>query len=232
MPLLRESHTELIDLLELTVPLSEIEISKRLRAAYQPGRIITTDGYAESTFLKDGSELKCAAVLIPLVRKDSGWHMIFTHRTDTVESHKGQVSFPGGGCNDNETQAEQTALREAQEEIGLDPHDVQILGRLNEVATITHYRVTPVVGVIPWPYKFHLSRNEVSRVFSIPLNWIAQSSNWDEFEFTPEGTERAFPVITYHAYDGEVLWGASARIAQNFLEVLGMVNRQVDATGK
>ena len=143
--------------------------------------------------------MKCAAVLIPMIRKDSDWHLIYTRRTDTVESHKGQVSFPGGGCEDNETQAEQTALREAQEEIGLNPHDVQILGRMNDVATITHFRVTPVVGIIPWPYEFQLSRFEVSRVFSIPLNWMAQPSNWDELNFTSSGFQRTFPVITYQS---------------------------------
>ena len=212
------------------MPLSEIEITKRLQAAYQPGKSIATDGFAGSIIPAQGKELKCAAVLIPLVRKDSEWHLIFTRRTDTVESHKSQVSFPGGGCDYDETQAEQTALREAQEEIGLNPRDVQILGRLNEVITITHFRVTPVVGIIPWPYSFHLSRDEVSRVFSIPLNWMAQSSNWDEFNFTPDGLQRAYPVITYRAYDGEVLWGVSARITQNFLEVLGMIRAQAEPT--
>jgi 8-oxo-dGTP pyrophosphatase MutT (NUDIX family) len=230
MPLLWEYHPKLIEFLELLVPLSEIEITKRLQTAYQPGKSLTTDGYAESALLTTGKELKCAAVLIPLVRKESDWHLIFTRRTDTVESHKGQVSFPGGGCDDNETQPEQTALREAQEEIGLNPHDVQILGRMNDVVTITHFRVTPVVGIIPWPYEFHLSRDEVNRVFSIPLNWMAQSSNWDEFNFTPDGIQKAFPVITYHAYDGEVLWGATARITQNFLEVLGLINERVELT--
>lgn len=207
--------------------LTEIEIKKRLQAAYRPGISVTTDGYAESAILASGKNFKCAAVLMPMFHKDSEWHLIYTRRTDIVESHKGQVSFPGGGCDDSETQAEQTALREAQEEIGLNPKDVQILGRLNDVATITHYRVTPVVGIIPWPYEFKLSRSEVSRVFNIPLNWMALTSNWDEYNFTPDGIQNSFPVITYHPFDGEVLWGASARITQNFLEVLGMIPGRV-----
>lgn len=208
------------------MPLDEVEISARLLAAYQSGKKLTTDGYAESVIQASGKTLKCAAVLIPLVRKESDWHMIFTRRTDTVESHKGQVAFPGGGCDETEILAEQTALREAQEEIGLNPGDVQILGRLNDLVTITHFRVTPVVGIIPWPYDFELSKNEVSRVFSIPLDWMAQSSNWEEYNFTPDGIQKAFPVITYHSYDGEILWGASARITQNFLEVMGLIQRQ------
>lgn len=204
--------------------LNDVEISRQLQAAYQPGKRLTTDGYAESAILASGRILKCAAVLIPLIQRDSKWHLVFTRRTDLVESHKGQVSFPGGACDENEIQAEQTALREAQEEIGLNPKDVRILGRLNEVATITYFRVTPVVGVIPWPYDFQLSKIEVSRLFSIPLDWLAEDSNWDEFNFTPDGSKRAFPVITYHPYDGEILWGASARITHNLLEVLGLIH--------
>jgi 8-oxo-dGTP pyrophosphatase MutT (NUDIX family) len=197
---------------------------ERLREAYQPGKKMMTDGYTQSAILTSGKTLKCAAVLIPMVLKNSEWHLIFTRRTDTVDSHKGQVAFPGGGCDEHESLAEQTALREAQEEIGLSPRDVKILGKLNDVATITHYLVTPVVGIIPWPYDFKLSRHEVSRVFSIPLDWMAQSANWEEFDYSLEGFQRSSPVITYHAYDGEILWGVSARITQNFLEVMGLIN--------
>jgi 8-oxo-dGTP pyrophosphatase MutT (NUDIX family) len=207
------------------VPLSEIEITHSLQAAYLPGQSLATDGYAESAILHSRPDLKCAAVLLPLFFHQNAWHLIFTRRTDTVESHKGQVSFPGGACDETETLAEQTALREAHEEIGLEPKDVRLLGKLNDIVTITHYRVTPVVGVIPWPYDFRLSRQEVDRVFSIPLVWMVEPSNWDEFHYTPDGSHRSYPVITYHTYDGETLWGASARITQNFLEILGLIRK-------
>lgn len=203
--------------------LTEAEISKRLHAACQPERSLARENHVNTNHQLPDVELKCAAVLLPLFLNGKDWHLVLTRRTDSVESHKGQVSFPGGGCDEIETLPEQTALREAQEEIGLLPQDVRILGKLNEVVTITHFRVTPVVGIIPWPYTFHLSRNEVSRVFSIPLAWMAHPANWDEFDFTPQGSQRSFQVITYHTYDGEVLWGASARIVQNFLEVIDMI---------
>jgi 8-oxo-dGTP pyrophosphatase MutT (NUDIX family) len=208
--------------------LNEDYIASCLRKAYQHGVVASTDGYVE---LLRNETFTCAAVLMPLAWRDDEWHLVFTRRTNDVEHHKGQVSFPGGGCDADETTSEQTALREAQEEIGLKPEDVRLLGRLNEMITITRYRVTPVVGVIPWPYDFRLSTLEVERVFSIPLSWLAQPENWEAHTFTPlvtaqvqaDSAPRSFPVVTYHPYDGEILWGASARMTQNFLVVLNLL---------
>ena len=205
----------------MTPNLTEDNISRRLKAAYQPGVVASTDGYAE---LYTGIQLKCAAVLIPLVWWKEAWHLVFTRRTEVVEHHKGQVSFPGGGCNADENTPEQTALREAEEEIGLKPGDVRLLGRLNEVLTITRYRVMPVAGVMPWPYEVRIESAEVERVFTIPLLWLSQRKNWEEQPAMPAGVSLSFPVITYHPYEGEVLWGASARMTHNFLSVLGLLN--------
>jgi 8-oxo-dGTP pyrophosphatase MutT (NUDIX family) len=119
-----------------------------------------------------------------------------------------------------ESTPEATALREAKEEIGLAPEDVRLLGRMNDIITITGYRVTPIVGVIPWPYQFHPEPAEVGRVFTISLLWLADPANWDERPVTPEGVFRPFPVIRYHSYDGEILWGASARITQDLLKTV------------
>ena len=198
--------------------LTEKSIARRLHRAYQPGMIISTDGYAAPNA---NAQLKCAAVLMPLVRKETGWHLVFTLRTDTVEHHKGQVSFPGGQSHAGETDPEITALRESEEEIGLRGQDVRMLGRLNDMLTITGYRISPVVGVIPWPYQFVMSPREVSRVFEIPLTWLAQRENWEEHQATPKGVPRSIPVIIYHPYEGEILWGASARMTLDFLSVLG-----------
>ena len=203
-------------------PLAEQTIIRKLKEAYRPGTVASTDGYAR---MYAGVELKCAAVLLPLACWQDEWHLLFTRRTETVEHHKGQVSFPGGGCDTDEQTPEATALREAWEEIGLAPGDVRLLGRLNEVLTITRFRVTPVVGVIPYPYEFRPEPAEVGRVFTIPLAWLAQRENWDEQLLGPAGAPRPFPVITYHPYDGETLWGASARITHNFLGVLGLIKK-------
>jgi 8-oxo-dGTP pyrophosphatase MutT (NUDIX family) len=172
-----------------------------------------------------GAQLICAAVLIPLVLWKDEWHLVFTRRTEAVEHHKGQVSFPGGGCDKGESTPEQTALREAEEEIGVKSKDIHLLGRLNEILTITRYRVTPVVGVIPWPYEVHPEPAEVERIFTIPLLWLSRRENWEEQIAAPTGLLRSFLVISYHPYDGEILWGASARMTHNFLSVLGLLNK-------
>ena len=201
----------------MATPLTEAFIAERLRLAYQPGVLAATDGYAG---WKSRGPVKHAAVLLPFVWFAEEWHLVFTRRAKTVEHHKGQVSFPGGGRNRGETSPEETALREAKEEIGLKPEEVRLLGRLNDIVTITRYRVTPVVGVAPWPYEFHLEPAEVERVFTIPLLWLADRKNWNEQPFTPNGARRPIPVVIYHPYDGEVLWGASARMVQGLIACL------------
>ena len=176
-----------------------------------------SDGFSEID-LTEETRLKCAAVLIPLVWFDEEWHLLFTRRTDTVESHKGQVSFPGGACDEDETTPEQTALREADEEIGLNPDDVRVLGRLSNLITITYFRVTPVIGVVKWPNVFRVGAHEVARIFTIPVTWLANPSNRWQFEMPG----RARSLIAYHPYDGELLWGATARMTVDFLSVLGL----------
>jgi 8-oxo-dGTP pyrophosphatase MutT (NUDIX family) len=195
--------------------LTEEYISHCLREALGGGA--SSDGFSEID-LNQETRLKCAAVLIPLVWYDGEWHLLFTRRTDTVESHKGQVSFPGGACDEEETTPEQTALREADEEIGIDPADVRVLGRLSNLITITYFRVTPVVGVVHWPTVFRVGAHEVARVFTIPLAWLANPSNRWQFEMPG----RLRSLIAYHPYDGELLWGATARITVDFLTVLGL----------
>ena len=192
------------------------EISEKLKLA------LAAEGgspapYTEIDFI-DESQLKCAAVLVPLLQVGGAWQLLYTRRTERVESHKGQVSFPGGACDRGETSAESTALREAQEEVGIDPSRVRVLGRLTDLVTITSFRVTPVVGLIEWPTVFHLGEDEVERVFTIPLDWLADLNN--RWEFPLAG--RNGTVIAYHPFDGELLWGATARITVNLLKVLGL----------
>lgn len=177
-----------------------------------------TDGYAEIPFQAD-AHLKCAAVLVPLVHFQDDWHIIYTRRTDKVESHKGQVSFPGGACDEGEITPEQTALREADEEIGINPADVKVIGKLSRMVTISKFRVSPVVGIIPFPYAFKTAGIEVARVFTIPLLWLADRNNYWEFSL-PDSSRS---VIAYHPYDGELLWGATARMTVDFMKILGFI---------
>lgn len=179
---------------------------------------VETDGYAEIPIHPD-VHLKCAAVLVPLVCFQNEWHVLYTRRTDRVESHKGQVSFPGGACDEGETTPEETALREADEEIGIQPKDVRVIGRLSRMVTISKFKVTPVVGIIPFPYAFKTSGAEVARVFTMPLLWLANRNNY--WEFSMPGTGRT--LIAYHPYDGELLWGATARMTINFLSLIDLL---------
>jgi len=199
----------------MQINLSKEIISQKLEQALAE-KASASVGFSEIDSI-EGTNLKCAAVLVPLVWQDEEWHLLYTRRTDTVESHKGQVSFPGGACDDGETTPEQTALREADEEVGINPNDVTVLGRLSDMITITYFQVTPVVGVVKWPTVFRVGEDEVARVFTIPLGWLANPSNRWRFE-RPE-TKRG--LIAYHPYDGELLWGATARMTVDFLETLG-----------
>lgn len=184
--------------------LSEPDIASRLQLAYRPGPPQADPSYT------------CAAVLIPLMRFDGEWHVLFTVRTERVEHHKGQVSFPGGACDPADATPEATALRELEEEIGVRPGDVRVLGRLNEIRTITYFRITPVVGVLPWPYTFRISTVEVARVFSIPLEWLADPAH--RITFSLNGRT----LTVYFPHSGEVLWGASAQITLELLQALGL----------
>lgn len=196
--------------------LTEDYIAQKLRHAIEVAGP-SSDGYAEIDLAKD-ARLKCAAVLVPLLWQNDEWYLLFTRRTEHVESHKGQVSFPGGACDEGETTPEETALREANEEVGIHPHDVRVLGRLVNMITVTSFRVTPVVGIIKWPTVLRVGQNEVERVFTIPLNWLADKRN--RWEFTMLGRNRS--LFAYHPYDGELLWGATARMTVDFLKVLDL----------
>lgn len=166
----------------------------------------------------DGNDPRCAAVLIPLTWFDNEWHLIYTRRTDSVDTHKGQVSFPGGSCDPGEETPEQTALREAEEEVGIHPRDVRVLGRISPMITITSFRVTPVVGVVEWPYTFRVENAEVARVFTMPLEWLANKKN--RWEFKIPGRE--YGLIVYQPYDGETLWGATAVMTDFFMKILDL----------
>lgn len=176
---------------------------------------------------------KPAAVLVPLIfnpphAKKPGWQILYTRRTESVQDHKGQVSFPGGRADPGDNYPTGTALREAYEEIGLCPSDVRILGQMPPFLTITNYLVTPVIGVIPWPYNFTIQPNEVSRVFTIPMDWMAKPENYEikQREFPPSAQIspqfQNIQVIYYRQYDGELLWGITAEVTLRFLRLLNL----------
>ena len=169
-----------------------------------------------------GMVLRSAAVLVPLVCDEGRINLLFTRRTELVQDHKGQVAFPGGSVEPIDTSFEDTATRETFEEIGIPPAEVCILGRLPVFPTITGFLIYPVVGTVPWPYPLQLSCEEVSRAFTIPLIWLADPLNREErqMKFADGRIEN---VVYFNPYDGEKVWGATARITLHFLKSIGIV---------
>lgn len=166
------------------------------------------------------SQARPAAVLVPLYEEDGVWHVLFTRRTENVEDHRGQVSFPGGLIEPQDDNPEQAALREAEEEIGIRAKDVRILGAMDAILTITQFIISPVVGTIPWPYPLRLNREEVAVVFGVPINWLADPKNLEIHQWKPNNDSPSVPIHFFRSYQGEVIWGASARITLRLLELL------------
>ncbi len=166
-----------------------------------------------------------AAVLIPFCWQQNQWQIIYIRRAKNQQDrHSGQVAFPGGSAEAHEANPETTALREAAEEIGIRPKDVKLFGRLRDMLTISNFRVTPIVGLIPWQSDWILQPNEVARIFSIPLKWLANPQNRSVQTRHIASLGVDVPVIYFERYDGELLWGASARITVLLLEALGMAD--------
>ena len=166
------------------------------------------------------SEYIDSAVLIPIFKENGEYKILFTKRTNMVENHKGQVSFPGGVKDKEDDSFLDTALREAFEEIGLFRQDVEILGRIDDRLTlVTDFLIHPYVGTIPYPYNFTLNHNEVERLLKIPLRIFLFNNEKGKPNESIPGVDD-YDGITY-SYKGDVIWGATAGIMENFVEILG-----------
>jgi 8-oxo-dGTP pyrophosphatase MutT (NUDIX family) len=158
------------------------------------------------------------AVLVPVYEKTGEYYIIVTKRTEEVNNHKGQISFPGGRCHAEDKTLRDTALRESWEEIGLDPDDVDILGELDDVFTATtKFIISPFVAAIPYPYKFTASPLEVEEIIEVPLAVLLDRSNFSEELKLHE--DELIPDYSYK-YGERVIWGATARILKQFLELV------------
>jgi 8-oxo-dGTP pyrophosphatase MutT (NUDIX family) len=163
-----------------------------------------------------------AAVLIPMFEHENQWHILLTLRSDSLEAHRGQVAFPGGGYEKPDNNLCDTALREMHEEIGVKPEDVLVFGHLGDMPVVTGYLVRPFVGQIPWPHPFDLASEEVQSIFSIPIAWLADPKNRHHQFRSYAGRE--FPVVFFEQYDGYQLWGASAEMTLALLTALKLIS--------
>lgn len=166
--------------------------------------------------LEDGSRVP-AAVLIPLLKIDGEYRLLFTKRTDTLRDHKGQISFPGGTREESDATLLDTALRECNEEIGLCSDVVEILGALDDRPTMhTSYMITPYVGVIPWPCDLSKDPVEVDEIFTVPVSVLLDKDTLrQEDDPVNDGTSEGY----FYYYDNRIIWGATARIITQFLEI-------------
>ncbi len=161
-----------------------------------------------------------SAVLIPLLKKDGEYHILFTKRSENVEYHKGEISFPGGTIDADDKDALQTALREGAEEIGLDPRDVAILGRLDDIRTrTTRFIITPFVGIIPYPYPFQVNTDEIAGLIFAPMRSLTEECSVSASAETGQKQEVSVQW-PYFCYRDNIIWGATARILKQFLELI------------
>lgn len=165
-------------------------------------------------------DAKPAAVLLPLYQDQDTWHLLFTRRTEYVESHRGQVSFPGGVIDSDDESPIQAALREVHEEIGIEPTDIEILGMLDPLLTTTQFSITPIVGTFPWPYDLRINRDEVANVFGVSLAWLADKDNLEVRQRDYPTSGGSISVYYFKPYQGEIIWGATALLTLDLLSLL------------
>jgi 8-oxo-dGTP pyrophosphatase MutT (NUDIX family) len=159
-----------------------------------------------------------ASVLLPLFIKNGHYWILLMRRANTVEYHKGEVSFPGGVVDEKDDNLESTAKRETFEEIGVREDDIEILGQLDDMITITsRFIVHPFVGIVPFPYKFNLNRSEVDYLIEVPLQFFLDHSQPRAFSIHYKGETFETPAFIY---EGIVIWGATERILENFISVI------------
>ena len=159
-----------------------------------------------------------AAVLLPLLLRPDGLRVLFTKRSEHVAHHKGQISFPGGTVDAGDQSRLHTALREAQEEIGLAPESVEILGSLDDLETVvTGFVVTPFVGVVSSPFTYLPDGEEIERVIEVPLSVLLDPANFRVESWMRNG--KPHPVYVYTCND-EVIWGLTAAILKQLLDLV------------
>ena len=188
----------------LKLPCFEKELTDILKQ--RPKKVLPRDGKV------------VAAVLVPLFGKNGNIHVLLTKRSDAVEHHRGEISFPGGKLDATDPDLLHCALRETSEEVGIDPSDVRIVGELDDFYTVaTHFLVVPFVGMIPYPYALSTSSREIDEVIGVPLDVFFDRERRTEDTWMVDGAP--FQVIFYK-WREYTIWGATARILSHFTDLL------------
>ena len=167
------------------------------------------------------TRLAPSAVLVPIYYKQGQYYILFTKRTQTVKEHKGQISFPGGAYQEGDETLVNTALRECAEEIGLMAHQVEVLGELDDTVTLTSaYIISPFVALIPWPYQFKVNEEETEEIIEVPISALLDKGCLRQ---ETEIIDRQTVSLYFYHYQQSVIWGATARILNQFLDIFAQV---------
>jgi 8-oxo-dGTP pyrophosphatase MutT (NUDIX family) len=191
------------------------EFIARVRAARPVPRRGGRGDHNLNPGLRPRGPLRPAAVLVPLVDRPEGLTVFFTKRTDHLADHAGQISFPGGRIEPDDPSPEAAALREVEEEIGVDAGRITLLGRLDDYATRTGFLVTPVIGVLTPPFVVKPDPHEVAAVFEVPLDFVVAPASRRYETRMVGGVERRFYAFPYGEY---YIWGVTAGILVNLCE--------------
>jgi len=182
-----------------TSALSSLEVVTQAVAAFQPDQVLR----------QPLENVRPSAVLVGLFESSNGVEAILTRRSQNLTNHRGEISFPGGRLDAGESVL-QAALRETQEEIGLNPEDVEFVGELNSMATVvSNSHIVPIVGRYRTPPKLHAVNSEVDRVFSVPLSELVRTDTYSQEHWIFD--DREFQINFFYL-DDETIWGATARI--------------------
>lgn len=196
--------------------------AERLNAAWLRARFLappawTHEGSERALPGREGRAPTPASVLVPLVLRPNGLTVLLTQRTAHLTDHAGQISFPGGRAEAYDRDAIDTALRESEEEIGLDRRHVEILGTLPQYLTGTGYCVTPVVGLVQPPFEVTADPSEVAAIFEVPLSFLMDGANHQRLSADLPGGRRTFYAMPYEGY---FIWGATAGMLRNLFHFL------------
>ena len=168
---------------------------------------------------KPEAEAAAAAVLVPLVMRDDGLHVLLTQRTAHLRDHAGQVSFPGGRCESHDVDEVATALRETEEEVGLDRSFIEVIGQLPIYTTVTSFRVTPVVALVQPGFSLTPDSFEVAEVFEVPLAFLMSPAHHRRHRIELDGQQRHFLSMPWRDAQRDVepyfIWGATAAMLRN-----------------